>query len=685
MLVEVGLVALGLAALATLYAMGAAVASTRARDGGQLLESARNAAVLTFPLLTVASLIVIYLLVVGDFSVHYVWETSSHSMSPFLRVTALWGGQAGSLLFWCWVMSGFIAAALFRGWERDRELILWVIVVTTGTLLFFEVLVLFQSNPFVRFWENPVTGEVVQRLFAPSGAVLFTAFEGRGLNPLLRHFGMIGHPPTTYLGFTGFVIPYAFAMAALITRRGADDTWIKLTRRWTLVAWAFLGVGLFLGGRWAYDVLGWGGYWGWDPVENAMLMPWLTATAFLHSIMIQEKRGMLRVWNMILIILTYSLVIFGVFITRSGVVGSVHAFSTSAIGPLFFIFLATTLTGSIYLLWRAWPTLTSENEIESFLSRESAFLLQNALFLAVTFATLWGTIFPMISELVTGDKITVGPPYFDKVDGPILAALVLLMGIAPALAWRSDTVQRLARVLLLPFSGACVIVVTLFVLGISQPAALIGFWIVTFAGLCTLIEFWRGMRGRQKRHQENAVLALWNLVRRNRRRYGGYVIHLGIVILAAGIIGSKGFQQNAQANLANGETMRIGAYELRYEGLSRRAGSDGRDITSANMGLYRDGARVTTLSPRREYFENYEQTSTVAGVFNGPIEDVYVLLVGWEGSNATFKVYVNPLINWVWLGGVVMTLGTLFVAWPGASTQRRWTLKPAAGPRKAEG
>src|SRR5512136_270553 len=404
MIVEVGLIALILGSLTTLYALGAALVGADRKDGGKLVASARNAAVLTFLLLTLSALVIVYLLVVGDFSVKYVYDASSRAMNGFLRVTALWGGQAGSLLFWAWLMSGFIAVALLRKWERDQELMPWVIVVTTGTLLFFEVLVLFVSNPFVRLWHDPVTNDVLERLFQPAGALLFTPQDGEGLNPLLRHFGMIGHPPTTYLGFTGFVIPYAFAIAALITRRSTDDAWIKTTRRWTLVAWIFVGLGLILGGRWAYDVLGWGGYWGWDPVENALLMPWLTGTAFLHSVMMTEKRGMLKKWNILLIILTYSLALFGTFITRTGVIGSVHAFTKTALGPAFFIFIGVTFIGSLALLFNRLKSLKGDHEIESFVSREAAFLLQNTIFLVITIAVFWGTVFPLISELVTGTK-----------------------------------------------------------------------------------------------------------------------------------------------------------------------------------------------------------------------------------------------------------------------------------------
>ncbi len=688
MLVEIGLIALIIAGLATLYALAAAFVGARRgqASGALLVENARNAALVVFALLTVSSLIIVYLLVTGDFSARYVWEVSSRAMSPFLRVTALWGGQSGSMLFWTWLMSGFIAALLARPWRENRELLPWVIVVTAGTLLFFEILTLFISNPFIRLWQLPNGTVLDNQLFAPAGAVLLHPRDGQGLNPLLRHFGMIGHPPTTYLGFTGFVIPYAFAIAALITRRSADAAWITATRRWTLIAWAFLGVGLLLGGRWAYDVLGWGGYWGWDPVENAMLMPWLTGTAFVHSAMIQERRGMLKVWNMVLIILTYSLAMFGTFITRTGVISSVHAFAKSALGPLFFVFIATTFLGSVYLLWRAWDTLRSDNEMESMFSRESVFLLQNVLFLGIAFVTLWGTIFPMISELLVGDKITVGAPYFEQANRPLVLALVLLMGIAPLMAWRKQAPDRFWQAIRLPAALALVPVALLTISGIRQPPALLGVWIVVFTALTTLLEYWHGARATQLAYKLSLPAAFWQMVVRNRRRYGGYLVHLGIVILALGVIGSKGYQQQAEASLANGQTMQAGAYTLRYEGLRQYQAPDDREVTEATMGLYRGGQRLTTLKPHRDYFLSSEQSSTIAGVMSTPLTDVYVLLAGWQNGSATFKVYVNPLVNWVWFGGVLLTLGAFFAAWPVAASQRRWTMaapavrsEPAAG------
>jgi len=416
-----------------IYATGASAYGGKKELPAWVISS-RNAALLTFPLLTISVLSTLYSLYMMDFSLAYVADVSSRAMSPFLRLTALWGGQQGSVLFWAWIMAGFVMIVLLRKWERDRELMPYVIAVSMLTTAFFIGVVVFITNPYTRLWHFPGAAELTTALFQPAGAMAYIPADGSGLNPLLRHFGMIGHPPTTYLGFTGFVIPYAFAIAALVTGKSSGDEWIRTTRRWTLVAWIFLSIGLILGGRWAYDVLGWGGFWGWDPVENAMLMPWLTGTAFLHSVMMTEKRGMLKKWNMVMIILTYSLALFGTFITRTGVVSSVHAFSKSALGPAFFAFIGLTFLGSLNLLFSRWSTLKADHELESFLSREAAFLLQNMLFLAITFAVFWGTVFPLISELFTGTKITVGPPYFKQVTGPLFAVLVLLMAMAPAKA-----------------------------------------------------------------------------------------------------------------------------------------------------------------------------------------------------------------------------------------------------------
>ncbi len=675
MLYDLGYFALLMAFLLANYAAAAAVFGAQTKRLA-FVESARRAALVIGPLLTLAVVVIVYALVALDFELAYVYEVSSRAMNWFLRVTALWGGQAGSILFWGWLMAAFSGVVVWRKWRGDRELMPYVLFVTMGTLAFFLGLSLFISNPFERLWYDPGTLEVKTALLNPAGLRLYIPDDGQGLNPLLRHFGMIGHPPTTYLGFTGLVIPYAYAIAALITGKAGEDDWIRTTRRYTLVAWLFLSIGLVLGGRWAYDVLGWGGWWGWDPVENAMLMPWLTATAFLHSTMIQEKRGMLKVWNVVLIILTYSLSVFGTFITRTGVVGSVHSFAKSAMGPAFLIFVAVTLLGSLALMFKRLPTLKSDHALTSWFSREAAFLLLNLLFLGVTFAVFWGTTFPMISELVTGSKITVGPPYFKQVTGPLLAALVLLMGVGPMLAWRGQAARKLGQATLVPLAGSLGLAAIAAVVHWPRHPfvpALLGLWLVSFVALAIGMEFWRGVRARMRVQGENALTALAHLMGRNRRRYGGYIVHLGVVMLALGVVGDSYFKAETQGTLAEGESLTLEGYTLTFERLSAYPGSDGRDVIEATLQLSRDGQFIRTLKPRRDFFVEQQQPSTVPAVYSTPGADVYALLVGWDetaGRTATFKIYFNPFINWVWAGGFTFILGTLVAAWTSLDEKR---------------
>jgi cytochrome c-type biogenesis protein CcmF len=684
MLAEIGLITIVVTFALSVYATAASAwGGWRARPGW--VASARNAVLLVCALLTASVLILVYALVALDFSFAYVADVSSQLMSPFLRVTALWGGQQGSVLFWAWLMSVFVAAVVLRKWERNRELMPYVIATAMLTTAFFVGLVVFITNPFERLWLVPAARDVTVSALAPAGAQPFVAHDGQGLNPLLRHFGMIGHPPTTYLGFTGFVIPFAFAIAALITGKAHEDEWIRTSRRWMLVAWMFLSVGLVLGGRWAYDVLGWGGFWGWDPVENAMLMPWLTATAFLHSVMVTEKRGMLKVWSLVLIILTYALALFGTFITRTGVVSSVHAFTKSALGPTFFAFIALTFLGSLALLFRRLPALKAEHEIESAVSREAVLALQNLLFLGITFAVFWGTLFPLISEAVTGTKITVGPPFFQQATGPQWFALLLLMGLAPLVAWRKQTPRALARSLAAPFAPSLALGAGWSYLHAEHPGAWIALWMVVFVGLAIVAEFVKGVRARQQAWGENPLQALGRLVARNPRRYGGYLVHLAVVMIALGFIGDVFFKAETQGQIAQNGTLTVGRYSLRFDGLSSYPGEDGREIVEAHTTLLSNGQVVERLHPRRDFFVEQEQPMTIPGVYSTPGEDVYVLLVGWEpiGTRAsTFKVYVNPLINWTWAGGVVLVLGILVAVWPLAAARVAGSYRLAAAPAR---
>lgn len=662
----------------SIYGTVAAYIGARRRSAS-LVDSARNAMLLTFPLLSISALSLIYLLVNGHFEVQYVTEVSSTSMPTYLRVTALWGGQAGSLLFWSWLMSAFASAVMLRRWDRDREFLPWVILVSLATLTFFLILSIFVENPFVSFWQSP-TGNIITAMFQPAGATPFVPQDGNGLNPLLRHPGMIIHPPMLYLGFVSFVIPYAFAIAALVTGR-TDDRWIRITRRWTLVAWLFLSLGLVLGAWWAYDVLGWGGYWGWDPVEIAAFMPWLTGTAFLHSVMIQEKRGMLKHWNMVLIILTYDLVIFGTFLTRSGVLSSVHAFAQSAIGPLFFAFIGLTFITSLVLLSNRWNDLKSNVEFSSWFSREALFLLNNLLFFGIFIVCFWGVIFPVLTEAMgivgqnisalagvfTGQKVTVGPPYYERATAPLFAGLLLLMGVAPLSAWKYSTIKTMGRTMWKPFAASLLVVVALLLGGMHSWPSLLGFWLCALVAFVTLHEFWRAAWARHKARSENLLASFWSMIGKNRRRYGGYIIHLGAVLMAIGIIGIELFQTETQGTVPQGGKIDLGRYTIQFDKLSVWDTNDGRNIALADVSVYKDGNYITALHPHRDYYYESQQQMTIAGLRSTPEDDLYVLLVDWQPlstSAATFKVYHNPLVWWLWCGAAVFIVGMVVAAWP---------------------
>ncbi len=664
MIANLGYGALVITFIVSIYGAVAALYGVR-KAAPRWIDSARNAMLLTFPLLTLAALSIITLLVTNQYEIDYVASVTSNSMPLYLKVTALWGGQAGSLVFWSWLMAAFASAVTLRNWDRDREFLPWVVIVSLITLAFFLALVIFFENPFVRLWQLP-SGQIETAMFQPASATLFIPRDGQGLNPLLRHPGMIIHPPLLYLGFVSFVIPYAFAIAALVTGR-TDDRWIRVTRRWTLIAWLFLSLGLLLGGRWAYDVLGWGGYWGWDPVEIAAFMPWLTGTAFLHSVMIQEKRGMLKQWNLVLIILTYDLVLFGTFLTRSGVLSSVHSFAQSAIGPMFFAFIGFTFVTSLALLLWRWDSLKGEAPMTSMLSREALFLWNNLLFMGILAVCFSGVIYPLVSELVTGQKVTVGPAFYERATGPLFGGLLLLMGVAPLAAWRHSTAQTLGRAIRFPFIVSLIALAAIAAAGIRHPAALLGFWLCAIVAAVTLYEFWRGARARNRRSGESLPLALWNLAARNRRRYGGYIIHLGVVLMAIGIIGIEIFQTQTQGTIRQGEQLVLDDFAITYNSLAEFDTPDGRNVARAVVSVYENGRYLAELYPRRDYYYEAQQPMTIPGVRSTWDQDLYLLLIDWQPIStefATFRLYNNPLVNWLWTGGLVFILGTLVAAWP---------------------
>jgi len=653
----IGYTAQVLALILAVYAIVFAVMGAR-KNRQDLILSAKNASLGVTALLTIAVLAMEYLLITRHYQTEYVSQVTNSDATLFFRMAALWGSQKGSLLFFGWLMSIFTGAILLNKWGAVKTLIPYVMAVMNLVLVFFIGLVVTVANPFQQLSFFPI--------------------DGQGLNPLLYHWGMVIHPPILYIGFVAFIVPYSFAMAALITgQRG--DLWMRTTRRWTLVAWLFLSAGLLLGGRWAYDVLGWGGYWGWDPVENAAFIPWLVATPFLHSVIIQENRGMMKRWNVGLIILTFALVVEGTFLTRSGVIGSVHTFSQSAIGPLFLGFIAIMFIASLVLFVNRWELLESEGELDSMFSRESAFLLNNLLFISIAFTVWWGTHFPIISEALTGTKIVVGPPFFKKAVGPLFAAVVLLMGVAPLMPWRKITSRKLLRQLIVPGIVALVVAIALPLLtAIHYKGAIMTLAFIAFSAAVMLMEYWRGVSARRRAHGENLFTALIHLVRRNRRRYGGYLIHIGVLLAAFGIVGMEFYQVETQQNVALGESFSIsspftGTFEMTFRGLQQAPGKPGVENTEGLLDVSRNGEFVGTIKPYRELFLRQQQPMTIPDVYRAGMTELYVIVAGWEpdGQSATFKAYINPMINWLWFGGIVFAIGTVVAAWPSAQPARR--------------
>lgn len=630
-----------------------------------MLETSRLAALSTFPLLSISIAALIVLLLSGQFGYVYVYQTTSLSMPAYLKVAALWGGQQGSLLFWCWLLSGFTFVVLIHKWKQDRDLLPWVIVVTNITLFFFMVLVLFFENPFLKYYIM-YNGEIMTSMFRPFHAIPADPTDGSGLNPLLRHYGMVVHPPMLYLGFVGFVIPFAYAIAALIEGR-TDDHWLNATRKWSLMAWLFLSLGLVLGSRWAYDVLGWGGYWGWDPVEISAFMPWLTGTAYLHSMVMQDKRKLFKHWNVALIILTFCLIIFGTFLTRSGLFSSVHAFSESEIGPAFFIFITVMFVASLGLLLYRWSSLSSSYQIKSFFSRESAFLYNNLLFMAIFAICLLGVIFPILSELFTGQQVTVGPQFYESAAGPLFALLLLLMGVVPLTAWSTSTARNLGKTIWKPALISLVFPIAAMIFGAEKWVAVISIWLAALVLCVTLYDYAHSIRLRAASQHESLFKAFVTLTSRNRRRYGGYIIHLGVALMGVGIIGIEFFQTQTQSLLKQGETIDLSGYTISYNDLQINDTPDGRNVAKAEMTITRNGRELKTVYPRIDYYYDSDQAVTVPGLRSTLADDLYVILIDWEpvtSEGATFKVFRNPLMNWLWIGSIIAVFGTLLALWP---------------------
>jgi len=647
-----------LALLAAAYAVGAALLS---RQGGRrsLQRSAERAVYAVCALVSSAALLMIGALVTDDFKLRHVAEYSSSTLPLKFKISALWASQAGSLLLWAWIMSCYAALAVWLNRRRSRELMPVVTAVLMVIAGFFLVMLSFLSSPFETLAVAPA--------------------EGRGLNPLLQNEYMMAHPPLLYLGYVGLAIPFAFAVAALVTRR-LDTQWIGYIRRWTVVSWLFLGIGILLGSRWAYHELGWGGYWAWDPVENAAFMPWLVATAFLHSVMVQERRGMLKVWNMVLVILTFILALFGTFLTRSGIVASVHAFGESTLGPFFLGFILVALGGSLALLFTRLPELRSRHSLESYISREAVFLYNNLLLVGLAFAVFWGTIFPVITEAVQGEKITVGVGFYNQVAMPIGIALLILTGVGPLIPWRKASGRQLLRRFAI---SAGIAVASIPVLALLTDAwhnvwAGVVFTSAVFVTACVTGEFWRGTRVRHALGGVSWPGALVQLVQRNRRRYGGYIVHLGVVVLFIGLAGSNAFTTQRDFALKKGERGEVAGYTFVNEGFTRTR-TDHKGSVSVQLGVYRDGERVATLRPARDFYFADQQPSTEVALDSGASRDLYAVLGGLDEQGlARVSIFVNPLVMWLWIAGVVIFAGGLVAAWPGPRARRQEQESPSA-------
>ncbi len=636
---------------------------------GDLVLSAERGIYAVFFLLILASLGVGAAFLADNFEYWYVYAYSNRELELFYKITGLWAGQRGSLLFWALILAFFSSICVFQNRDKNREFMPYVAGVLQGVLLFFIVVLLFADvNPFER--------------------LAFTPANGQGLNPQLQNYWMTIHPPTLYLGFTSFTIPFAFAVAALLNGR-LDARWIQLTRRWILTSWLFLSVGIIFGMRWAYEELGWGGYWFWDPVENASLLPWLTATAFLHSIQIQESRGMLRVWNMSLVLMTFLLTIFATFLTRSGLIESVHSFAQELkIAYIFLGFMGTILAGCIVLILYRLPKLQSENRIESFLSRESAFLFNNLMLLGFAFAVFWGTIFPLVAEWVTGEKISVGPPFFEKVNFPIGLVLLALAGIGPVIAWRRATKRNLRKNFIIPISVLLAVGTTLWFSGARHPLALVTWSICAFVLTIIGIEFWKGTRARARIEGEGYALAFMHLVARNRRRWGGYIVHVAMVMIYFAFAGAA-YNVDERFHMLPGDVVEVTSpfghtYSLTYEGLTVSLGKGDRNLlwqAIAAVSVQQNGKQKPLMTTEKRMYVTGDLPMTEVAIRSTIREDLYLILSAlddMEGAvnadaNAQgidLQVLIKPFVGWIWFGGLMLAIGTFVALWPSVDRRR---------------
>jgi cytochrome c-type biogenesis protein CcmF len=648
---ELGRAALAVTLGLVIYALvaGAAGAYWRRR---RLAESAQNALVASFFTTLVASGVLVAALLRHDFSFEYVARLTSNELPTAYTLSAFWGGQEGSLLLWLQVLTGYGALAVLRNRRASRDVIAWAVPVLAGVAVFFSWLLVVVASPFVL---QP----------APS--------DGAGLNPSLQNPYMVAHPPLLYLGYVGLTVPFAFAMGALLAGR-TDERWIVATRRWTLAAWTALGIGQLLGAHWAYVEVGWGGYYAWDPVENAALMPWLAATAFLHSVMIQEKRGMLKVWNVILVSLAFGLSLFGTFLTRSGVVSSIHSFTQSSIGPWFLAFIVLVVAFATAMIFYRLPLLRTRTRLESLVSREATFLYNNLLLVALCLTILWGVAWPLLSEAVRGEAVVVGRPYYDFFLRIFGLPLLLLMGIGPLVAWRRASLRGLARTFIVPAAVALAVGGALLVAGAgSSIPGLIAYTFSAFVLATIVLEFSRGTAARRALSGEPWPRALGSLVGRNRRRYGGYIVHAAIVLLAIGVAGSSAYDTVQEGKLAPGQTLRVADYALTFRGLEERSAANATEVR-ARISVRRGDRGLGTVEAGKNAYTAERQVSNEVGIRSDPLtgEDLFVIAEQVNSDGTVFlRVFVKPLVNLIWIAGLLFVFGSLVTLWPDAREERR--------------
>jgi cytochrome c-type biogenesis protein CcmF len=655
---QIGSFVLLLALALSVYSfLAGLVALSRSDHGSERLgETARRAGIAVFGTVLLAAVVLVICAFQDNFSIAYIFHHSNRDLPAPYKFATLWSGQEGSLLFWSLLLAAYGFVLRLR-YKTDPRLFAYASVVIAGVQVFFLLLMNFAAHPFA-----------VMQGSLPE--------DGTGLNPLLQYPEMVIHPPMLYLGYVGFTVPFAFALGALIMKYPGEK-WIHITRRWTMVTWGFLTCGIFLGAHWAYSVLGWGGYWGWDPVENASLMPWLTGTAFLHSVMMQEKRGMLKVWNMWLVFATFWLAILGTFLTRSGIISSVHAFAQSSIGEWFGWFLIITFAAFLYCFLKNKSHLRSEHKLESLVSRESSFLFNNLLFVLACFTILWGTWFPKISELAQGNQVTVGPPFYNNVAVPVALFLLLLTALGPLLAWRKTSLESLKRNFLWPAVGAIAVGIVMMILGvrpwkdISYFYALMAAMLAALVGLTVISEFIRGGRVISRHTDQNLFASMVHLLHRNTRRYGGYIVHFGVAVLVIGILGTA-FNREAEKEMGFGDKMTLGPYTLVCQSYTQEY-NDNYSSEWAIINVFKGNKQITTIYPERRFYKASRQAQTIPRIRSTPAEDLYLVYEGLnrDTGRPIIKAHINPLVMWIWVGVWIVIMGTGVALVPNAQAAVR--------------